>query len=150
MTEKLIRCTRCHKEKTLDQMSVDSRRIHKISSWCKECRRKTAQQWQKNNPEKVKAQIRSTPSYESQRNYMYKTRYGITLGTYNTLLEEQRGACAICRKVVDYLLHVDHCHESGEVRGLLCASCNSYLGKIGDDVETLHRAIMYIQKERTK
>ena len=78
-------------------------------------------------------------------------RYGITLEDYNTLLEQQNGVCAICKnpetltvkgKIVN--LSVDHCHDTGVVRGLLCRSCNVGLGNFRDDVNLLETAISYL------
>lgn len=62
-----------------------------------------------------------------KRERALKLRYGITLDQYNQLLEEQNHSCAVCQKhksQFKYNLHVDHNHETGEIRGLLCYHCN--------------------------
>lgn len=66
------------------------------------------------------------------------------------LLDEQLGLCAICDKVVmnSKLNHLDHCHESGEIRGVLCHNCNVGLGHFRDSPELLVRAINYVNKFR--
>jgi hypothetical protein len=58
------------------------------------------------------------------------SRYGITLEQYEMLLRSQGYACAVCRETPDggRPLVVDHCHESGRVRALLCGTCNTELG----------------------
>lgn len=78
-------------------------------------------------------------------------RYGLTVDDYDRLLAEQGGACAICgvdrpeiRRKTDRHFHVDHCHETGVVRGLLCNRCNRGLGMLGDD--NLNKAILYLEK----
>lgn len=72
-------------------------------------------------------------------------RYGTTVAWFDKTLEEQGGACAICRVVPEkYRLHIDHCHSSGRVRGLLCNSCNTGIGHFHDDPERLARAIGYV------
>ena len=87
-----------------------------------------------------------------RRNGNLKRAYGITLEQYEDMLAEQEGLCAICRKPelgrTQYgvkNLAVDHCHKTGKVRGLLCQKCNRAIGQLHDDVESLKRAIEYIQ-----
>ena len=75
--------------------------------------------------------------------------YGITEAEYNDLFLEQDGHCAICSTHVsemDRSLAVDHCHETGLVRGLLCMQCNTSLGNLGDSIELLKRAIAYLEE----
>ena len=57
------------------------------------------------------------------------------------MLERQAGLCPICRRGLGDKPHVDHDHETGEVRGLLCFTCNVGLGNFSDDVERLQRAL---------
>lgn len=66
---------------------------------------------------------------ECRRNFHYMHRYGITRKQYDKMLKKQKGRCKICgNKPSRGPLHVDHNHESGRVRGLLCTSCNRILG----------------------
>jgi hypothetical protein len=58
-----------------------------------------------------------------------------------------RGACDLCGKQADNL-HIDHDHSTGQVRGVLCSSCNTGLGKLGDTIEGLQRAITYLERGR--
>lgn len=87
--------------------------------------------------------------------YLWKT-YGISFSTWMDLYEEQDYSCAICgthQDDLDYDLYVDHDHDTEEVRGLLCASCNSGLGFFHDDEELLQNAIDYLDEtpfERTR
>jgi hypothetical protein len=79
--------------------------------------------------------------------YARKRKYGVTRDQYNTRLQEQDGVCAICQREDPHrALAVDHDHKTGEVRGLLCADCNTALGKFQDDPEVLHRAKTYLLK----
>lgn len=75
-------------------------------------------------------------------------RYGITTAEYETLLEAQNGVCAICARPESSsrygYLAVDHDHETGVVRGLLCGGCNKALGGFGDSEELLAKAIAYL------
>lgn len=75
-----------------------------------------------------------------------KTRYGITPDEYAGMLADQEGRCAICRRPPQgRRLAVDHCHTTGQVRGLLCAPCNTTLGKIEDDPAIVERMVSYLK-----
>lgn len=92
------------------------------------------------NKEKQKAYIRNW--------HLVKT-YGITSEDYNNMFIEQGGRCAICGKHQTEFkkrLAVDHCHDTGKVRGLLCDSCNNGIGKLKDDIQLLTNAIKYLEQ----
>lgn len=99
---------------------------------------------------------------ESQRGYYAKDKetykWRIRLGKHKMskqgffdLLEKQDNKCALCNKPFEGLwkndLHIDHCHETGKVRGLLCRPCNVALGMFGDNEEGLAKALNYIKGE---
>ncbi len=93
---------------------------------------------------------------ESRRKWHFKKLYGITVEEYDALLARQGGVCAICgqgepnahgRTGKQFKLSVDHCHDSGRIRGLLCQKCNRAIGLLGDDVNLLHKAIDYLERE---
>lgn len=75
--------------------------------------------------------------------------YGLTLDGFDALVESQSGCCAICENTLRIGgvagAHVDHDHETGVVRGILCANCNHGLGKFGDDPASLRRAADYLE-----
>lgn len=74
--------------------------------------------------------------------------FSLSVEGYDALLESQRGGCAICGETckTGRRLAVDHDHETGVVRGLLCANCNVALGNLGDSVERLAAAIVYLER----
>jgi hypothetical protein len=79
------------------------------------------------------------------REYLLRRKYGLTPDAFDALLRAQGGKCTICRSVLEMTsLHVDHCHDSGLVRGLLCRSCNVGLGHFRDDPLLLQRAARYL------
>lgn len=85
------------------------------------------------------------------RQWHIKNSYGITQEEYLQLVESQGGGCAICgaEKSKDgRRLAVDHCHETGVVRGALCDLCNRGLGFFQDSTEKLARAIQYLSDTR--
>lgn len=78
-----------------------------------------------------------------------KRKYNIELSNYHQILEKQDDCCAICKRHIDIIkrgLVVDHCHTTGEVRGLLCNSCNSGLGFFKDSIDNLKNAAKYLYK----
>lgn len=74
-----------------------------------------------------------------------KRRYGLTPEQLIAMKADQNNACAICG-VSDQQLHIDHCHESGRVRALLCASCNRGIGQLKDDPALLEAAAVYLRR----
>jgi hypothetical protein len=81
-----------------------------------------------------------------RRTHNYK-QYGLSLERYEEMFEEQNGLCAICENPdsTGRLLGVDHDHESGTIRGLLCSNCNTALGLVKEDPEILSRMIDYLE-----
>jgi Recombination endonuclease VII len=80
-----------------------------------------------------------------QRADRLRRAFGLTVEAYESLLVVQDGGCAICgREPTRIALHVDHDHESGAIRGLLCVGCNNALGQFKDSTELLSRAIAYL------
>lgn len=75
-------------------------------------------------------------------------KYRISPYDYLGYLIRQAGLCAICKIRPDKVLHVDHCHEHGYVRGLLCGKCNKALGLFGDKTERLRAAASYLDEAR--
>lgn len=74
-----------------------------------------------------------------------KRLYGLTTDMVATMIALQGGTCAICKTPIEAKsAHVDHNHDSGKVRGILCSSCNLGLGKFRDDFEVLRSAAMYL------
>ncbi|HAG99432.1 MAG TPA: hypothetical protein DDW33_03330 [Ktedonobacter sp.] len=82
------------------------------------------------------------------RKYRLKSKYGLTSQQYDDMFINQMGVCAICGEAPPKgkQLHVDHSHETGQIRGLLCNQCNHMLGNAEDKVAVLKNAIQYLQK----
>ncbi|MFE1381228.1 endonuclease VII domain-containing protein [Streptomyces sp. NPDC058740] len=72
-----------------------------------------------------------------------KRQCGMTEAERDEMTASRDGLCLICQKAP--AVHVDHCHETGRVRGVLCFNCNSAIGKLGDDPDVLRRAIAYLE-----
>ena len=127
ITEKT--CTSCQVTKPLDCFGPDKNGRGGVKSKCRECR---------------KTEHRD---YQWERNLM--RHYGITVDDYNRMFADQNGCCAICKRHQSEFRRsfaVDHDHETGKVRGLLCISCNRGLGYLGDDIDRLMAAVAYLME----
>lgn len=125
-------CSKCKEYKIWKNFAHDKKNRLGRCSICKACN---------NKYQKEKA------CPQSKRKRQLKSVYGITLETYNQMLEEQNHGCKLCGKTVKTngkALAVDHCHATGIVRGLLCAQCNIGLGNFEDNQDRLRLAIQYL------
>ena len=116
----------------------------------KEAKNSYQRDWRAKNPEKCKEYYEKRDK-EKIREKAWLRRYKITREDYNKIYKEQTGCCAICRTFETgrghKYLHVDHDHETGEVRGLLCDLCNRGLGYFKDNCHFLRRAAHYLEKQ---
>ena len=129
-------CNKCGTEKYVSEFSPHSGGEFGRHGTCKACRREQASERYRTNPE---------PQWAANQRYILK-RFGWTVADYTALHDLQAGKCALCSRVpVGRRLHLDHDHETNEVRGILCAGCNVALGNLGDSIEGLERAIAYLK-----
>ena len=75
--------------------------------------------------------------------YTLNRAHGIDRKTYDEMLIERVGCCDHCRNQAD--LHLDHCHETNRLRGMLCLKCNTALGQLGDTEEAIERLLAYVR-----
>ena len=80
---------------------------------------------------------------------MWALEYGMSKEDVDKLLLSQNNLCKICLVDISKTFHVDHCHSSGTVRGLLCNQCNTGLGLFKDSEDNLSRAIDYLRSSRS-
>ncbi len=147
-------CTGCLLVKDLEAFPRDRTKPDGRHPRCKECHRlvgkayreqpgvaeRQAQknkEWRAANPDRSKRGVKCAT---------LRAKYGITLEEYEALLAKQNGLCAICEAPESSWgsMAVDHNHETGEVRGLLCFNCNTALGKFNDDIQLLLKAVAYL------
>lgn len=109
------------------------------------------------DPEYRKSHIASVKEgrikYPKTRLAQVLRKYGLTIKQYERMLKKQKGRCAVCKRKDSgdrrgHRMHVDHCHDTGVVRGLLCSNCNMGIGKFGDDPERLEIAAAYLRKTK--
>lgn len=81
-----------------------------------------------------------------------KQAFGLEHGMYDKMLEWQFGVCKICRKAPKEgkRLHIDHCHNTGKIRALLCSYCNTSLGLLQESTEIMENMIEYIKSFRSR
>lgn len=153
-------CTKCDEVKPLSEFGKDKSRDGRQSR-CRLCANAYARQYYVEHKEEraaYRAEHREEHlayyrEYNAERradsmNSDLLRHYGITLDDYNAMLEAQDGVCAICGKAPEERerLGVDHNHETGRVRNLLCGCCNRALGQLQDSEQLCLAAAAYLHK----
>jgi len=140
------RCPRCRRTKKVQEFYASRKSPDGLLTHCKDC-------------DKLAGQQRAGTA--SRRHTMHQSNlknYGLTVNDYNRILVAQGGGCAICGCPPGQMLSprgfprplsVDHDHQTGEVRGLLCHKCNVGIGAFGDNLELLEAAASYLRSGRT-
>ena len=102
----------------------------------------------KKQREEYRRTVMGTDKYKLWARATHLNRaYGLTIDQFNELYETQGSCCAICQsKLEDNEKCVDHCHTTGDVRGVVCDSCNKLLGFARDDITILQSAIKYLEQ----
>jgi hypothetical protein len=135
-----------------EKRKYDAERQVKYRANNREKVRLNDRKYYKNNTESIK---KRRLAYKPQNKNRYlKNTYGISIEDYKVLLTNQNNGCAICgsedpKGFKAQSFHVDHDHETGQVRGLLCQPCNMAIGLLKENISTLSKAIMYLNKNQT-
>jgi len=130
-------CSVCKQYKEADAYYTRSSTDLRLKGACQECCRARARRYWSE---------KTTP--DAQREANLRKSFGIGIEDYDKLLEEQKGKCKICgscHSTFKRRLAVDHCHDTGKIRGLLCQFCNTGLGNFKDNIELLERAKQYLE-----
>jgi len=101
---------------------------------CKECRLRKRREYNRKYPERI-------------RGTDLKAKYGMTIADYEAMHARQGGQCAICGTSEKKLV-VDHNHQTGSIRKLLCHLCNAMIGCAREDIAILTSAVAYLQREQ--
>lgn len=176
MTKRCSRCNKKKEVGEGGKFYRNRSRKDGYDEYCKDCRnsyymnkrrtdpayrdlaREAQERYAAKNPEKVREQrekshkkylANRTPEKKRQREWSHHLwqNYKITPEEYDQMLMNQDGLCAICEKAMDPKeIHVDHDHNTGRVRGLLCSGCNKGLGFFKESTTSLRNAICYLEE----
>lgn len=132
-------CKACGETYTKDFFHKNKALKDGLHTLCKSCNSLKSSNWKKENKERA-------------RDTDYKRKYGLSYAEYGFLLASQNSCCAICEiRFEDAprgVLFVDHCHNTGEVRGLLCQNCNTAIGLLQDSPLLCTMAAEYLLRSK--
>jgi hypothetical protein len=149
-------CTMCRESLPVARFDSYKNGLFGLRSNCKSCMNARSRvQYHKTKDLTARAKKRQewrdrTTSYERRLEGFragIKTRYGLTLEDWEFILRDQTGRCEICSEPM-VRPHIDHCHETGSVRGMLCDHCNRGLGGFRDNPEYLASAVEFLARGR--
>lgn len=132
---KTKKCSRCKVEKPydLEHFYRDTNSKWGLKCACKKCEIRATQRWRAKNLDK-------------EKNAYFIRTYGITLDDVLDLIERQGGGCGLCGEPFENnRYHIDHCHETGAVRGALHPTCNTMIAHAKEDTNLLRHGIRYIE-----
>jgi len=117
-------CSMCGETKPVLEFNIERRRKTGLNGRCRDCTKDSSRKWSRKHGQRQYRGIASIPK---------------------DWLTARDGNCHLCGKHTK-MLHLDHCHETGVARGLLCRTCNTSLGGLGDNEDGLMRALSYLRK----
>jgi hypothetical protein len=135
-------CTVCKELKDFNEYHNSSVTKDGKGYRCKICDNNARKSYRENNKERF--------AVSARKKYL-KHRYNLSVEDYTVMLEKQNNSCAICNVTSNKITNndcnfaVDHCHETGKIRGLLCNQCNRALGMFLDRVDILEKATAYLK-----
>ena len=144
----LKHCSSCDTWHDLGEFHKHSRNWDALHAYCKSCMRSAARRRFDKNRDRLLVQSRDyrAKNPEKRRDTRLRSRFGITADQFDAMKKTQGGACAICHRVVP--LHVDHCHTTKAVRGLLCMPCNTAIGQFEDNPDRIRAAASYVEARK--
>lgn len=128
-----------------------------LAEWSRSEGVRRSREWIDANPERAREkdrrgyQSRAVKIRQAKLDEHLRRKYGLERADFDRMVVEQGNRCRICRREPNgnghhARLHVDHCHTSGRVRGLLCSNCNTMIGLAGEDPKVLLAAVEYLER----
>ena len=157
------KCSRCKEIKPITEF-YKRKKSGTLHSCCKKCDRAMTRDWYERNREKAKEKYRiwrlnnldKVKKYNAdnrRKHYQQEVvrKYGVPIDWFDGQMKKQKGKCACCGMSFEWgnkqtSPHVDHCHKTQKVRGILCNRCNSVLGLCKDDIQLLSSLVRYLRK----
>jgi hypothetical protein len=145
------RCFNCRAEKRLEEFHRNRNKPIGRTNQCKTCKREYDARYYSNEEARARSLERvrlwKAANPERIRQNRIQREYGLTPEEQEEFFARN---CEICggRGVGREELHVDHCHETGKVRGALCGPCNRGIGSLGDDPERVRAALAYLERHQ--
>jgi hypothetical protein len=145
---------RCHdcaagsdrrRQKAMGRTLPDAGAVPEAHEYCQGCGEvKPHSEWHRkvSSPDGLASRCRSCRAVDNRVGHL-KLQYGLTPAELDAMVAEQQGICCIC--LAAPAEHVDHCHKTGRVRGVLCFSCNAALGQFKDRPDAIRRAAAYVE-----
>jgi len=131
--EKMATYNKTYREKNVEYIAAYAKEYH-------EKNKEAIKEYREKNKEQIAI-------YKKEWNLK---KYGLSLEDYNNMLDEQNHKCKLCltsfTTLISKNIHIDHCHTTNKVRGVLCLHCNTGLGYFKDNTRTLTKAINYLQE----
>jgi hypothetical protein len=150
------KCCTCKKIKQANKFHKDTSRKDGYAPRCAKCDNINHKEYRKNNPEKIKVQRKKfSGKYKHKyKAYQIMYEYNMSIDEYQDMFKKQNSTCAICFTQIkpDKGLRsacIDHDHETGKVRELLCFHCNTGLGMFKDNIGLLENSVKYLKKWTT-
>ena len=142
-------CPGCEQVKPVERFGNNKRNPDGRQNYCKPCSvaKVTASRHKDPTSHRASSKAWREKNPEHHADIHARWRYGVERGTYAKMFEAQDGKCAICGTTDTGKMsrfHIDHCHDTGIVRGLLCGPCNTGIGQLKHDPEILRAAIKYL------
>lgn len=157
------RCSKCEKDLPMSAFYLRTK-ANSYHSACKGCEREMAKDWYKRNRDAAKAKVREWRERNTdavkryridnrQKNYRQELvrKYGVDPAWFDRQLQQQGNLCVCCKRHFQWgnkqtSPHVDHCHKTQTVRGILCNRCNTVLGLCEDNANLLSILARYLRK----
>jgi hypothetical protein len=151
-------CTKCKTPKPLESFNKKKKAKDGHDFWCKACTSRASKKVRQENPKNMSRLRAKWKQENSNKEKLNNKGYNLTkywtnlspkeaIIAYDKLLIKQQSLCIICNRHSDEFksrFHVDHCHSTGKIRGLLCFNCNVMLGNSLENIKTLINAIKYL------